>query len=198
MKFVIGLTGTIASGKSTAGAYLSRKASLYVDADKVGHQVVEEEKEHLASMFGPSVIKDGHLDRKALGAIVFSDPQELAKLNRYTHPLICSRIADMVDKIPDGLVVIEAIELIRTPLKDLVDQIWVVWAEPQVRIKRMVTERGLTEQEARERIKSQWDDETYRRLADVVIVSTDGPVEDLYRQIEQALEQAQDERKREK
>lgn len=195
MKFVIGLTGTIASGKSTAGAYLSRKASLYVDADKVGHQVVEEEKDHLADVFGSSIIKDGHLDRKALGAIVFNDPDKLQTLNRYTHPLICQRIEDMVDKVEDGLVVIEAIELMRTPLKDLVDQVWVVWAEPEVRIRRMVTERGLSEEEARDRIKSQWDDRTFRELADVVIVSTDGPVEDLYRQIDGALEKEEHEGK---
>ena len=83
--------------------------------------------------------------------------------------------------------VVEAIELLRSGLKDIVDTVWVVYADPRIRKTRMMQDRQLSEQEAEDRIASQWDDETYRARADRVIESTGGDVRLLYDQVDQAL-----------
>lgn len=158
-----------------------------MDADLVARQVVEESAQKLSALFGPGILSNGKVDRKALGNIVFHDPEKLQLLNRTVHPETCRRIKVMADRVPEGLVVIEAIELLHTNLTELVDSVWVVEAEDETRIQRMMKQRGLTREEAESRVKSQWSNEEYEKAADVVIHSTDGPVEDLYRQCDEAL-----------
>ena len=194
---VIGLTGTIASGKSTVSRYLGRRyGAIHIDADLVAREVVESMAKELSGVFGEEILKeDGTIDRKALGAIVFSDQEALSKLNRLVHPRTCENIAAQIETIGEeaseektDIVVVEAIELIRSGLRDVVDTIWVVYADPEVRIKRLMGERLLSEEEASDRLASQWDDETYRSYADTVIHSTDGDVGMLFRQVDRAME----------
>ncbi|MBQ7059130.1 MAG: dephospho-CoA kinase [Firmicutes bacterium] len=196
---VIGLTGTIASGKSTVSRYLSRKyQAVHIDADLVAREVVQDEAERLSEVFGKEILaEDGLIDRKALGQIVFNSPEALEKLNQMVHPETVERIAKTIRHIRENdsrekhgetkVVVVEAIELLRSGLKDIIDTVWVVYADPQIRKARMMQDRRLSEQEAEDRIASQWDDETYRARADRVIESTGGDVRLLYDQVDQAL-----------
>ena len=171
-RVVIGLTGTIASGKSTVMAYLAAQyGCMGIDADLVARGAVEDSKEQLASLFGNDVIRGGHVDRTRLGQIVFSDPEKLQMLNHLVHPETAKRIWDMILDTDAKLIAVEAIELLRSDVKDLVDEVWVVYAPVDVRIERMMLSRGMDEASAVSRIRSQWDDDTYRRMADVVIPS---------------------------
>ncbi|MBR3392724.1 MAG: dephospho-CoA kinase [Firmicutes bacterium] len=201
---VIGLTGTIASGKSTVSRYLKRMYhAVHIDADLVAREVVQSEAVSLSEVFGPEILtEDGIVDRKALGRIVFQNPEALETLNRMVHPATVQRIADDIEKIRkrktnqdssdsfkgSQIVVVEAIELLRSGLKDIVDTIWVVYADPKIRQLRMMNERNLSEQDAADRISSQWDDETYRAHADQIIKSIGGDVKLLYDQVDDALE----------
>ena len=186
---VIGVTGTIASGKSTACHYLAlEKGAKWIDADLVARRVVSDMAEKLAELFGPEILRDnGDVDRKALGAVVFGDPEKLALLNQTVHPETCRRIGEMIENAPERLVVVEAIELLRSDLARMIDTVWVVWAPPMIRIRRMMETRALTEEEAAARVVSQLDDEAYRAQADVVIAS-EGDVSELTEQIDRALE----------
>ena len=201
---VIGLTGTIASGKSTVSRYLKRMYhAVHIDADLVAREVVQSEAVSLSEVFGPEILtEDGIVDRKALGRIVFQNPEALETLNRMVHPATVQRIADDIEKIRkrktnqdssdsfkgSQIVVVEAIELLRSGLKDIVDTIWVVYADPKIRQLRMMNERNISEQDAADRISSQWDDETYRAHADQIIKSTGSDVKLLYDQVDDALE----------
>ena len=201
---VIGLTGTIASGKSTVSRYLKRMYhAVHIDADLVAREVVQSEAVSLSEVFGPEILtEDGIVDRKALGRIVFQNPEALETLNRMVHPATVQRIADDIEKIRkrktnqdssdsfkgSQIVVVEAIELLRSGLKDIVDTIWVVYADPKIRQLRMMNERNISEQDAADRISSQWDDETYRAHADQIIKSTGGDVKLLYDQVDDAFE----------
>ena len=169
-KYVIGLTGTIASGKSTTAKYLEKNYRIpRIDADLAAREVVEELKYQLAEVFGSEIIVDGQLSRPKLGSIVFADGEKLKKLNAMTHPATCRKIQKWIEKQEAKVVLVEAIELLRSELKDMVDTVWVVYAAPQIRVERMMVERGLTEEEAKKRVASQWDDATYQAQANEVL-----------------------------
>ena len=169
-KYVIGLTGTIASGKSTTAKYLEKTYQIpRIDADLVAREVVEELKYQLAEEFGSEILVEGQLSRPKLGSIVFADAEKLKKLNAMTHPATCRKIQRWIEEQEAKLVLVEAIELLRSELKDMVDTVWVVYAAPQIRVERMRKERGLSEEEARKRVASQWDDATYQAQASEVL-----------------------------
>ena len=169
-KYVIGLTGTIASGKSTTAKYLEKTYQIpRIDADLVAREVVEELKYQLAEEFGSEILVEGQLSRPKLGSIVFADAEKLKKLNVMTHPATCRKIQRWIEEQEAKVVMVEAIELLRSELKDMVDTVWVVYAAPQIRVERMMQERGLSEDEARKRVASQWDDATYQAQASEVL-----------------------------
>ena len=169
-KYVIGLTGTIASGKSTTAKYLEKTYQIpRIDADLVAREVVEELKYQLAEEFGSEILVEGQLSRPKLGSIVVADAEKLKKLNAMTHPATCRKIQRWIEEQEAKLVLVEAIELLRSELKDMVDTVWVVYAAPQIRVERMMQERGLSEDEARKRVASQWDDATYQAQASEVL-----------------------------
>ena len=193
---VIGITGSIASGKSTAGRYLEEKCAVRrIDADQVAHKVLEEPAivKELTNAFGKDILdKAGKIDRARLGNIVFSDPEALARLNGITHPPVCRKIqaeieAFRLDPGNSPFLLLEAIELLRTPLKDMVDEIWVVWAEDRVRVRRVMERQHLTEEEAWARVRSQWPQEKYKAAADVLI-DGGGTVEELYPKLDRLRE----------
>ena len=169
-KYVIGLTGTIASGKSTTAKYLEKAYQIpRIDADLAAREVVEELKYELAEEFGSEILVDGQLSRPKLGSIVFADGEKLKKLNAMTHPATCRKIQKWIEAQEAPVVLVEAIELLRSELKDMVSTIWVVYAAPQIRVQRMMQERGLSEEEAKKRVASQWDDATYQAQANEVL-----------------------------
>jgi dephospho-CoA kinase len=185
-RVVIGLTGNIASGKSAVARMLADLGAAAIDADAVAHEALApgtEEVTLIAERFGPEVIRpDGAVDRAALGRIVFSDPQALADLEAIVHPGVRRRVYDWLARVTADVAVLEAIKLLEGPLVDHVDTVWVVAAPREVRIDRLVRERGLTPEEAARRVDAQNPEEEKERRADVVL-RNDGALEDLQRQV---------------
>ena len=191
---VIGVTGGIASGKSSVCKYLRKNGFIHIDADLVAHDVLEIPVliEDAVSVFGEGILFQNDenkriIDRKKLGAIVFADPSKMDILEKLTHPRIIQKIHEMIESDPDKNYVIEAIAFISSGLIKECDELWVVHAEPEQQISRLMNSRGLSFQEACDRLNSQkdhdWDEET----ADHVIYSTE-PLETMELQIQKILE----------
>lgn len=175
----MGLTGGIASGKSVVAARLAERGAVVVDADKIAREVVEPGTPALtriAEEFGTGVLTaDGSLDRAALGAIVFSDPAKLATLNAITHPAVRElshlRFAEAGEADPDAIVVYDVPLLTEARGKDEFDVVVVVSAPEPARIERMVSLRGMSREEAADRIRSQVPEQQRRALADIIVES---------------------------
>lgn len=181
----IGLTGGIASGKSTVAAELARRGAIVVDSDALARAVVAPGSAGLAQVreaFGEEAIApDGTMDRAAVARMIFSDAQARERLNGIIHPLIRAEGRRIVAEAgPDAVVVQDIPLLVETGQAHLYDLVVVVQADAEERVVRMVRDRGMTEQEARARINSQATDEQRRAVADVIIVN-DAGVDDLVR-----------------
>lgn len=188
--YIIGLTGNIATGKSSVMRRLEEHGALVIDADKVAHAVMEpggEAYEAVVEAFGPEILApDGKIDRKKLGEIVFRNPSELRRLEKIVHPAVRRRIRDIISGARENVVVIEAIKLLDYGLADeLCDEVWVVTAPPQQQALRLMRDRGLSEDEAWLRINAQPPQEEKVRRADVVIHNS-GSLEQLYEQVDRA------------
>ena len=178
---LIGLTGGIASGKSTIASRLASHGAVVVDADRIAREVVEPGTPALAEIarvFGEGVIAaDGSLDRPALGAVVFGDAEKLRTLNGITHPAVLrestARFRAAADADPDAIVVYDVPLLVESANEYPFDLIVVAHADAATRIRRLVELRGMDEAEAERRIRSQASDEERLAVADVVI-DTDG------------------------
>lgn len=182
----IGLTGGIATGKSTVSSMLTAKGALLVDADAIarevmlpGHPVLAEVTAH----FGQDILlENGTLDRKKLGEIVFRDPAQREALNRITHPAIRREIRDRTAvyerDYPDRLVVADIPLLLEAREHyPYLEQIAVVYVPKQLQLRRLMERDALTEEQAAARLNSQMDIEEKRRLADIVIDNSGTPDE---------------------
>lgn len=186
--YVIGLTGGIGSGKSTVAQVIEEQGATVLSADKVGHEVYNPGRpawQEIVDAFGREVVADDDtIDRKKLGAIVFADPKELAKLNSIVHPrmkgMMRERLAAMVREGVD-IAVLEAALLFEAKWDDLVGDIWVTVVPPEVAAKRTAERSGLPEDEILARIKSQMSNEERIQQAHVVI-DTDCDIEETKRQ----------------
>jgi dephospho-CoA kinase len=183
----IGLTGGIGSGKSTVSALLAERGAVVVDADRIAREVVEPGSAGLAAVveaFGPEVLTaDGALDRPALAAVVFADPEARARLDGIVHPLVRHRTAELVAAAPTDAVVVNDVPLlVETGQAGSYDLVLVVEADPEIRVARLV-QRGLSEEDARARITAQATDEQRRAVADVVLDNSGTP-EQLAAQVE--------------
>lgn len=171
----IALTGGIGSGKSTVARLLASRGAIVVDADAIAREIVrpgEPALEEIREAFGSDVIAgDGTLDRARLAAIVFGDPEALAKLNAITHPRIAQRSADLLAAAPAGAVVVYDMPLLVEQGGDALrgwDRIVVVDAPDEVRLERLVA-RGLDRDDAQRRLDSQATREQRLAVADVVL-----------------------------
>ena len=156
----IGLTGNIATGKSTVLAWLQAHGAAVIDADKLTHQALALGGPAYAAVveaFGPAIVlPDGAIDRKALGAIVFADAAALAKLEALVHPAVFTLAQAILRETPAPVVVIEAIKLLESGrLLPLCDEVWVVIADESTQIARLMQTRGMSEAEARQRMAAQ-------------------------------------------
>jgi dephospho-CoA kinase len=175
--FIVGLTGGIASGKSTVARRLVEHGAVHVDADAISREVVEPSTPGLAAVaneFGPGVLaEDGSLDRAALGGIVFSDPDARLRLEAIIHPLVRARTAEQLTQTaaadPAAVVVYDVPLLVETRRELRFDLIVVCEAPAETRIERLLTNRGMNRDEAERRIGAQASDEDRRAVADVVI-----------------------------
>ncbi|WP_092804376.1 dephospho-CoA kinase [Klenkia marina] len=171
----IGLTGGIGSGKSTVAELLVAHGAHLVDADRIAREVLEPGTPGLAAVaeaFGPGVLgPDGALDRPALAAVVFGDPQQRARLDAIVHPLVRARAAELVAAVPPDAVVVQDVPLlVETGQADSYDLVVVVQAPLDVRLERLAG-RGTAEDDARARIASQATDEQRAAVADVVLTN---------------------------
>jgi dephospho-CoA kinase len=175
----IGLTGGIGSGKSTVAALLAARGAVVVDADRIAREVVEPGTPGLAAVvgaFGPGVLADdGSLDRAALAAIVFADPEARARLDGIVHPLVRARAREVIGQAaPDAVVVQDVPLLVETGQAGAHDLVLVVETDLETRVARLL-QRGLSEDDARARIAAQATDEQRRAVADVVLDNSGGP-----------------------
>ena len=195
--YLIGLTGGIASGKSLVSTRLAELGATIVDADVLAREVVEPGTEGLAAIeahFGPDVISaDGTLNRPALGAIIFADPEQREKLNSITHPAVWRRARELFDKAASDEVVVYDVPLLVEGAKGRqldFDLIAVVDASAETRLQRMVELRGMTREEAAHRLNSQASDAERLAIADVVI-DNNGTVERTLEQVDSLWAKAQ-------
>ena len=188
---LIGLTGGIASGKSTIASRLASHGAVVVDADRIAREVVEPGTPALAAIaerFGDGVIAaDGTLDRPALGAIVFGDPEALQALNGITHPAVMAestarfRAAGEAD--PEAIVVYDVPLLVESANEYRFDRVVVAHAPAETRVERLVSLRGMDRAEAERRIRSQASDDERLAVADVVI-DTGGTLDQTLAQVD--------------
>ena len=170
-KLVFGITGTTGSGKTTVSKEFEKLGVKVIDADKVYHSLIQKGQPcllEICSYFGDSILNsDGSLDRKALGRVVFSDKEKLAKLNEITHKHIKNVIESAI--FQNGIYAIDAAVLIGSPVKDLCSYIVCVTADSETRKNRIQSRDSLTEDEAQMRMDSQPTDEFYIQSSDFVI-----------------------------
>lgn len=175
-KRVVGLTGGIGVGKSTVAALLADRGATIVDCDGLGRVVVQpggRAYQGVIDRFGTDIVQDdGQLDRAKLGSVVFSDTEALADLNSITHPAIDLEIADAIAAASTAPVVLDMAVLVESDLgKGQYHEVLVVEAPLPVRLERLSSTRGMSEEDAMARISSQADDEQRRAVADYVIVN---------------------------
>ena len=182
---VIGLTGGIGSGKSTVSQFLAELGAVILDADKVGHEVLNPDTgawREVVAAFGKQVLApNGDIDRKKLGEIVFGNPESLSRLNQITHPRISDMVKTQLKEYREqevDVVVLEAPLLLEANWTSLVDEVWVTVAPESTVIKRLTERAGLSPAESLARIRSQLSSEERIRRADVVI-DTDCELDEL-------------------
>ncbi|MGF1597893.1 MAG: dephospho-CoA kinase [Acidimicrobiales bacterium] len=177
LESVVGLTGGVGVGKSTAAAILAELGAVVVDCDQLGRLVAEpggSAHTALVERFGPSIVSgDGSLDRAALAGIVFNDAAALADLNAITHPAIDAEIADRIAAAPAGAtVVLDMAVLVESDLgAGRYGPVLVIEAPLDQRLERLGRYRGMTPDDARARIASQATDDERRAVADHVIIN---------------------------
>ncbi|ASD22195.1 MULTISPECIES: dephospho-CoA kinase [Cryobacterium] len=177
--YLIGLTGGIASGKSTVAKRFAEHGAAVIDADQLARAAVAPGTDalaHIADIFGPEVIaEDGSLNRARLGSIVFGNPTALSVLNNVVHPAVralsSAAIAAAERADPEAVVVYDVPLLVEASVGHPFDLIVVVHAEAETRVRRMVELRGMPEDDARRRISAQAGDADRLAVADVVIDS---------------------------
>jgi dephospho-CoA kinase len=193
---LVGLTGGIASGKSSVSAMLAERGAEIVDADLIARQVVmpgERAWHRILDHFGRDVLaEDGQVDRKKLADLVFADQAKLTVLNEITHPDIFARVAERLEHNRDRevVVVLDAALLIETGLADRVDVVVVVDAGDEEEQVRRLTAKGFDERDARARIAAQLPAEARLARADLVIRNV-GTLEELTARVDEVWRELQ-------
>lgn len=179
---VIGLTGGIASGKSTVSRYLAKLGAIILDADQIAREIVAPGKpalQEIVKEFGEDVLlPDGSLDRARLGKLVFADKAKRDRLNQITHPKIFAEIRERIARLRESydclhrVVVIDAPLLIEAGFVPLVESVWLVAVDEETQIKRLMERDGYSREEAEARLKSQMPLEQKLAYADQIIQNT--------------------------
>ncbi|KYO64291.1 dephospho-CoA kinase [Thermovenabulum gondwanense] len=188
---VIGLTGGIASGKSTVSGILREKGAYIIDADEISKALVEPGKPaylEIVKHFGQEILnEDGSLRRKKLGRIVFADKEKLALLNKITHPKIIEEIKRRLEEAAnrnENVVVIDAALLIELGLYKMVDEVWLVTIDEKTQLERLLKRDSfLEEKEAKDRIRAQMPQEEKVKYA-TRIINNSGDFSQLLKQVE--------------
>jgi len=176
---VLGLTGGIASGKSTAAERLKELGAIVLDADRYGHRAYDKDSEGFHAVvneFGHDIVgEDGEIDRRILGGKVFGAPDQLKRLTDIVWPVIrqfaTAEINELREREPQTVIVLEAAVLIEAEWQDLADEVWVVHVEPAAAKKRLMDRNNLDADAAQARIDSQITNEERLEHADVDIAN---------------------------
>ncbi|GII21668.1 dephospho-CoA kinase [Planosporangium mesophilum] len=185
---MVGLTGGIGAGKSAVARRLAELGAVVIDADRLAREAVAPGSAGLAEvvdLFGSQVLAaDGSLDRAAVAARVFGDDAARRALEAIIHPRVRARTAELVvAAAPDAVVVNDVPLLVEAGLAGAYEVVIVVLADEETRVARLVSDRGMTPEEAHARIRAQASDEQRRAVADVVIVN-DGTLDELRDQVD--------------
>jgi dephospho-CoA kinase len=188
---VLGLTGGIGCGKSTVAELLLQRGALrHIDADQVVHHLMAAGSPTSAAIgqtFGQEVLApDGSVDRTRLGAVVFADPGALSKLEALTHPAVREEIRKEMDSLEGskGFVVLDAVKLLQSELLPLCNAVWVVRCGRDVQLNRLLTERGMSPEEARNRIRAQ---PSFEHSAVTAVIENSATREELQQQVQEQL-----------
>jgi len=185
-KLVIGLTGNIGTGKSVVRRMLEHLGAFGIDADALAHRAIAKGApgyKQVISQFGQWMVKeDGEIDRKKLGRLVFNDPEALQILEGIIHPLVFKALDHIIKRVQHKVIVIEAIKLLETEIKDACDSLWVTYTTPEVQLERLVIRRKMGVMDAKQRIDAQPPQEEKLNLANVAI-DNGGSLEDTWKQV---------------
>lgn len=188
-KYVIGLTGNIAVGKSVVRQMLQHLGAYPIDADGLSHQAMSPGApayKPVVETFGQFIVgPDKSINRQILGQIVFTSPDALQKLEKIVHPIVNQAINTLIGRAKHPVVVIEAIKLLEGDLKDAVDEVWVVDASPKSQYIRLVGKRKMSEEDAKQRILAQGKQTDKLKSANLVIRNDDN-VEETWNQVQAA------------
>lgn len=173
---VIGLTGGIGTGKSEVGRILATLGAVVIDADQLGHQAYTPHTEiwhEVVKAFGEGILQSsGEIDRKQLGAIVFADPEQLARLNGIMHPRMARMVSQQIEKLREegaSAVVVEAAVLFEAGWDSMVDEVWTTESPLDNVADRLMARNGLDRAEVVKRIKSQMSSEERSTRSRVVV-----------------------------
>ena len=192
--YVIGLTGNIATGKSVVSGMLERLGAKAIDADALAHESMEKGTpiwQAVVREFGQGILcRDGSINRRKLGGIVFADEAALRRLEAIVHPAVTTRTKELIRGSQEPVVVVEAIKLIEAAMHRACDALWVVTCRKEQQLARLVKQRDLSEEEALQRIEAQPPQETKLALADVVIDNS-GDLDETWHQVKREWDKIQ-------
>ncbi|MBY7143839.1 dephospho-CoA kinase [Virgibacillus sp. NKC19-3] len=198
MTLIIGLTGSIASGKSTVSLMFDDLNIPVIDADKISREVVkpgEKAYDNIIHAFGEDILReDNTLDREKLGSIVFADEERRKTLNRIVHPAVREKMLEQRDayvQAEEPLVVLDIPLLFESKLTHFVDKVVVVYVEEKVQLQRLINRDGYTEEEAYQRIRAQIPIKEKAEKADAII-NNNGDKYESYQQLEQLVKEWKD------
>lgn len=185
-KFIIGLTGNIATGKSVVRKMLEHLGAYGIDADSLAHRAIARGApgyQPVVDAFGKWVLTPtGEIDRAKLGRLTFADPEAMSRLEDIVHPLVFQAIDVMTRRAGQRVIVIEAIKLLESDLRNVCDSVWVVNVPQQIQVQRLMEKRGLSRDEAEQRIHFQSEQAQKVSAAQLVIQNT-GSFEESWKQV---------------
>ncbi len=188
-KFVIGLTGNIATGKSVVRRMFEHLGAYTIDADALTHRTYAKGApgyQQVIDKFGKWLVKkDGEIDRSKLGNLVFNDSEAMSQLEAIVHPLVRQAAEMLIKRASQQVIVIEAIKLLEGDLRKICNSIWVTNAPEDVQVERLIRKRGFTKEQASERVHMQSSQSAKVAVANIVITNT-GSYDDLWKQVNAA------------
>ena len=191
---IIGITGGVGAGKSTVLDYLREQFHAYViQADQVGHQVMEPGEicySQVIALFGEHILKkDKTIDRKAVSDVVFGNEEKLKKLNGIIHPAVRQSVLEGIQLQKEkktAIVVVEAALLLEEHYEKFCDKVWYVHTDREIRISRLMENRGYSREKSESIISSQAPDEYFAKHADYII-RNNGDIKDTWLQVEEGI-----------
>jgi len=185
-KYIIGLTGNIATGKSVVRKMLEHLGAYGIDADALSQRAIAKGApgyQATLDAFGKWLLKpDGEIDREKLSRLAFNDTEVMTRLEDIIHPLVAQAIDMMVKRASQRVVVIEAIKLLESDLRNMCDTVWVVNVPQELQVRRLIEKRGLREEEALQRIHFQ-SDQQQKLSAARVVIQNNGSYEDTWKHV---------------